>query len=396
MMSSTTKRGFSLIEMLLAIFILGIGIISIATLFPAGIAQQQKSTDDIIGPIISRNAMTLIRSRVSQDDFGGSEQFESRWSPELCGFNITDGSINPWPTICGDWMWRRPAMVTTNYGDDDQIEDVRLRGAIDLFALRTSNPGGIGTSDVLVEYWTDQMGVPGLPYNREKYQDNLDPDDGSFESLNPPIKRILAGERQYPMWYGAEVDRPEAQYYWDCMFRRYEGRILVAIFVYRVVDPSQTGKFTVDTSGLASPDWPRRVNLQSDSSTNSWHAAQGGDVLIGSELDDPTESLAEWQYPGQWIVDQNGNVHTVQRGRRRANDDTPVRLTAVPSELPVFEALQGSGNPGVNVNWWDKTLPQAPYGGFIQYGVVTDIWFTPTKDAQGRKIIPVFATVQEL
>jgi len=48
------------------------------------------------------------------------------------------------------------------------------------------------------------------------------------------------------------------------------------------------------------------------------------------------------------------------------------------------------------VNWWDKTLPQAPYGGFIQYGVVTDIWFMPTKDGQGRKIIPVFATVQEL
>ena len=402
MMLRKRKRGFSLIEMLLAIFILGIGIISIATLFPAGIAQQQKSTDDIIGPIIARNAMTLIRSRVSQDDFGGSEQFESRWSPELCGFNINDGSINPWPTICGDWMWRRPAMVTTNFGDDDQIEDVRLRGAIDLFALRTSDPGGIGTSDVLVEYWTDQTGVPGLPYNREKYPDEPRRDDeGEIQipvvyDIAPPIKRILAGERQYPMWYGAEADRPEAQYYWDCMFRRYEGRILVAVFVYRVVDPSQAGKFTVDTSGLASPDWPRRVNLLSESSTGSWHGAQGGDVLGGSEEDDPTDTLSEWQYPGQWIVDQNGNVHTVQRGRRRANDETPVRLTATPSELPVFEALQGSGNPGVNVNWWDKTLPQAPYGGFIQYGVVTDIWFMPTKDAQGRKIIPVFATVQEL
>ncbi len=394
-MMKTSKRGFSLIEMLLAIFILGIGIISIATLFPAGIAQQQKSTDDIIGPIIARNAMTLIRSRVSQDDFGGSEQFESRWSPELCGL-ANAGSINPWPTICGDWMWRRPAMVTTNYGDDDTVEDVRLRGAIDLFALRTSDPGGIGVSDVLVEEWTDQMGVPGLPYNREKYQDILDPVDGSFVSLNPPIKRILASERQYPMWYGAEADRPEAQYYWDCMFRRYEGRMLVAVFVYRVIDPSQTGKFTVDTSGLTAPDWPRRVNLQTESSTNSWHGAQGGDVLTGSELDNPTNAASQWQYPGQWIVDQNGNVHTVQRGRRRANDDTPVRLTAVPAELPVFEALQGSGDPGVNVNWWDKTLPQAPYGGFIQYGVVTDIWFTPTKDAQGRKIIPVFATVQEL
>ena len=58
---SNTHRGFSLIELLLAIFILGIGIISIATLFPAGIAQQLKTPDDVIGPIVSRTALTLIR-----------------------------------------------------------------------------------------------------------------------------------------------------------------------------------------------------------------------------------------------------------------------------------------------------------------------------------------------
>ena len=52
--------GFSLIELLLAIFILGIGIISIAALLPAGIRQQQRAADDLIGPIVANNAMTLI------------------------------------------------------------------------------------------------------------------------------------------------------------------------------------------------------------------------------------------------------------------------------------------------------------------------------------------------
>ena len=38
--AASRRRGFSLIEVLLAVFILGIGVISIAALFPAGIAQQ--------------------------------------------------------------------------------------------------------------------------------------------------------------------------------------------------------------------------------------------------------------------------------------------------------------------------------------------------------------------
>ena len=140
------KRGFSLIEMLLAIFILGIGIISIATLFPAGIAQQQKSTDDIIGPIVARNAMTLIRSRVDQEDFGGAEAFDARWSPELCAFTLTDiGNINPWPTICGDWMWRRPTIIKDDFGEDDDPIAVSQRGAIDFFAINDS--GGFGQGD---------------------------------------------------------------------------------------------------------------------------------------------------------------------------------------------------------------------------------------------------------
>ena len=108
MMNRKAHRGFSLIELLLAIFILGIGIISIATLFPAGISQQQKTTDDILGPIVARNALTLIRSRIEQEDFGGAEDFEQFWSPAKCGFAITQQEVNPWPTICGDSLMRRP------------------------------------------------------------------------------------------------------------------------------------------------------------------------------------------------------------------------------------------------------------------------------------------------
>jgi hypothetical protein len=204
------------------------------------------------------------------------------------------------------------------------------------------------------------------------------------------------------MWTGDPAKRPEAKYYWDCMFRRYEGRILVAIFVYRVVDPSQTGTYTVDTTGLTTPRFPRRVNLATETSTGSWDATLGSEVISGSELDDPTLDVNQWHYPGQWIVDQNGNVHNVQRGRRRPNDG-PVRLAARPVELPGFYSIDnGFPNLGVNVHWWEETGIQPPIGGdglpigIILQDVVTDIWFVPTKDSIGRRLIPVYATVQEL
>ena len=69
------RRGFSLVEMLLAIFILGIGVISIAALFPACIALQRQAADDTIGPIVAKNALATIRSKLGQDDFGTFEEF---------------------------------------------------------------------------------------------------------------------------------------------------------------------------------------------------------------------------------------------------------------------------------------------------------------------------------
>ena len=47
--ASRRSLAFSLIEVLLGVFILGVGVIAIAALFPAGIAKQRQSVDDTIG-----------------------------------------------------------------------------------------------------------------------------------------------------------------------------------------------------------------------------------------------------------------------------------------------------------------------------------------------------------
>ena len=86
------KRAFSLIEVLLAIFILGVGVISIAALFPAGIAQQRASVDDIIAPTVANNAISLLRTKLRAEDFGTFEQFNEK-APRV--------------TITGDFPWLR-------------------------------------------------------------------------------------------------------------------------------------------------------------------------------------------------------------------------------------------------------------------------------------------------
>ena len=61
------RRGFSLIELLLAIFILGVGIISVAAVFPAGIIQQRRTQDDVLGPVIAEDG-TVTAQEVKLGD----------------------------------------------------------------------------------------------------------------------------------------------------------------------------------------------------------------------------------------------------------------------------------------------------------------------------------------
>ena len=89
-------------------------------------------------------------------------------------------------------------------------------------------------------------------------------------------------------------------------------------------------------------------------------------------------------------------MHNVQRGRRRPSDGA-VRLASKPTEIPGFYSIEnGIPNLGVNVNWWMETGTAPQSQGFVTEGVVTDIWFIPTNDSFGRRIIPVYVTVQGL
>lgn len=366
--------GFSLIEVLLAIFILGVGVISIAALFPAGIAQQRASVDDVFGPTIANNAISLLRTKLRPDDFGTFEQFG------------VFGSNQPRYTVNGDFAWMRPAFI---FADDPSTPTIDERGAINIFS-----GGTYDATEYPSAYPSSSPRLYGIPYNRAKY-------DNTFTAPGAPRILISQTERYYPsaIQRGTDdIQRP--QYVWDCMFRRFQGRILVAIFVYRVTQPGgATAAYVVapNPSNPNLPPVPIALDLTLPATINGscangpWHPG-GLDRVINTPSDNafvfgmangvpynPDDQSHSWQEPRQWILDQNNNIHRVLGVIRDGLDPQEVELVrAVPAMPPIGVNYT---NPGTG-------------------DMVSDIWYMPValRDADGSllNVTPVYVTVKEL
>lgn len=401
----TFHRGFSLIEVLLAVFILAIGIISITALFPAGIAQQQAAVDDQLGPVIAEHALGILRNRIRPEDFGTFEEF-------LVGpQKLLEESIKPgrasyvWRPTPGNWSWIRPSLYrVTNAPIPGRFPD----GAIDLFAsgqLSTGAAGAPGTT--LGEFAATGPlggigGLRGLPYSRARY------------SAGVPAFVVTQRERYWPsVPEDASGDAVAPEYMWDCMFRRTNGRIEVAIFVYRAVGQGGARKSWVSsallplrrvvgsTSGATDPSAMARNAVQQGWGVEVLGAFPGpyttgtltgppnpinqGLLAIDFASAQIPETVNQWQMPGQWMVDNNGNVHRVVRGRRSVAttlDPVEVRFSA---PIPMPSDTESAGDYEL------EFLSGKPF----TPGVRT-FHFIPTIPDSNVQLVPVYVTVRGL
>ncbi|HMN95389.1 MAG TPA: hypothetical protein PKC43_04160 [Phycisphaerales bacterium] len=370
------RRGLSLVELLLAVFILAIGVISVAAIFPAAIFVQRQSTDDTLGPIVADNAMAVLRQRLRQEDFGPLAPFYPPNSvPALLPFQAVGA---PTASLAGDWGWRRPAYVIAQ--PSMTIDGIDVANGSMVIFRPAQGP-------------TNELTYSELPWNPLATAIVTDPSSPQFlqpawYGAFPPTIVIRTEDRIYPLGAAAP------QYRWEVLFRRFQGRVLAAIFVYRVTRAGgEGGGFRVGPASAplstALPSFPIGVAL-ADLGLPVWTAG-GADgnvqtladnavvpgIVAGNPfaIDNP---LQAWQAPGQWLLDQNNNVHRVLRGRKLQSDGAPV----LARPLPLIPAL--------------PAFPPVPNGDIDAPRVVQAIWYLPARDAAGNTITPVFVTVREL
>jgi len=488
------RRGFSLVELILAIFVLGIGMISIAALFPAGIVQQQFAEDDVYGPIVAKHALSVLRTRLSQDDFGTFEEFTPTGATQIVRdpvpLNRTTPRTGP-ATVSGDWTWKRPGLCVDDNAATTGVDEA---GMYDIFSLihtareggrklaTSLPPGGFGRqlSDlpqgIVYSSGSATDRLFGIPYNRAKYDQRRDTREtnhvwtfgsrpaqvSSGFTGSPPKVGDAANPNNAPQEPGifftqrerywpqpadgvGRVDPP--RYVWDCMFRRLDGRIQVALFVYRI------GKLNASPNVAGTPYVSAPVDVRADSefgaqiadrppipqwvssrtsSLNNLRRALGegqGNVWGAGGLDAKTNSTInasrygpglddsgvpgtgpvsatdssdllglpyadQWQSGGQWLVDMYGNVHHVVSGRGTIADGPVFLARPVPLQ-PFSEALFDADNSSIGSNVAGGILALPRSGGDAPQGI-QDLWFVPRWDANDNELVPVYATVEEL
>jgi len=184
------------------------------------------------------------------------------------------------------------------------------------------------------------------------------------------------------------------------MFRRFAGRIQVAIFVYRVVDGGGEPRDYIVSQGSTAlgtslPPLPLLVDL-SIAPFASWK--YGGldglplTIVDNAKVLNPTPTTTpgnipveqSWEFPGQWILDEYNTVHRVLTGRRTSKDGPVILTRPVPAHPPLAELFGVTYTAGTTVG----AVPADPGDRFI--------WFVPVTDPKGFTLVPVYASVQEL
>jgi len=138
------NKGFTLIEIIVAIFVTVVGVVGIYSLVPHILKTSALNTDKFIAAQLAREGIEIMRNmRDSNFLYMLYEDFNAEWDSGLDDFFCTglNGCQVDYTMLAGqDWTGGQPLIAPTNYGLNGQY--LSIDNATGLY----SYVGGVGTT----------------------------------------------------------------------------------------------------------------------------------------------------------------------------------------------------------------------------------------------------------
>ncbi len=245
------RAGFSLIEVLIAIAILGVGLIMVATIFPVAATWTRQSAEETVAAQVAQNAVNTIKTKLSTTSLiWGSD---SRYvTGSLVVYN---GAIYKAKTAIA------PNGTAPNSNSNWQIMNGTDSDSVSHIAVLTDlRPAYQDTYDGTKGYAVGATVLyQGYIYTAIKAttsNDGNDPTKNTYwtKGVEPDTSLFPLSERAYA--FGTDKPYPattpdKASYFWTAFFRAStsasSNEVVAYIFVFRRGSADQT--FTTDSSG---------------------------------------------------------------------------------------------------------------------------------------------------
>lgn len=121
------KAGFSLVEVCLAIAVVGIGLLGVFSLFPAGLSMNKKNTDATVSTMFAEDVLNGLHAIIDSEP--------SKWNASVTQWKTDKDLTNGYPTAESIWRLNESTrgldlsgkVATNKYVNHEGYEDIALR-----------------------------------------------------------------------------------------------------------------------------------------------------------------------------------------------------------------------------------------------------------------------------